>query len=710
MDIQTQDGILLRGIPDGTPDEVIKQRIATIRAGGQAPALTQQPAGDPTAMQKIQASAPMRAIQGMRDPIDAAAQFVSHLIPEGVGKVLDAPGKYLRNSDSPLLATIGDRFLADPSAKATDERLKADEKQYQQARQATGQSGFDASRFVGNVASPVNAAIATRAPSIVGASLPKLAGTGTVVGAAGGVLTPVTEDGDFGARKAAQVGLGAVTGAVMTPALAKVTEAVAPRIAAFYQRNFAPDQLGAEASLRTDEAIKLAFKEIGADMDSVPKAYLQQLRQQVVESLKQGKLPDVAAQVRKADFDALGVQPLRGQITRDATQYARERNLRAMPNMGEPILHRMEAQNSRLQELVGGYGGPQAAESQTAGQLLAQALKAKDESMRGGVTAAYKAARESTGKTAELETGNLASAYTQIFDDFADKIPTAVRNRFDKLVLDPATGKADVARRLTVEDGDKLLKIINDHVGADRATNTALDQLRSAVKRTLSDGPVDDVFAKGRSLASERFKAQDALPALAQASEGTLSADKFVTQHIINAETKNVKELAKALTGTPEGRLAFKEAKNQLGAYIQRAAFGENTAGDKILSPERLAKALRQIGTEKLKVFYSPQEVEQLHRISRVGAYIDQIPAASPVMGNPNMTWAGPMLGRIPGAPAALQMAAALGRTAKSGADVSASLSAKVPTKAAPMNPETVRQLSKALALGGAVSGGAAAR
>src|SRR3990167_8685214 len=34
MDIQTKDGILLRGIPEGTPDEVIKERIAKIRAGG----------------------------------------------------------------------------------------------------------------------------------------------------------------------------------------------------------------------------------------------------------------------------------------------------------------------------------------------------------------------------------------------------------------------------------------------------------------------------------------------------------------------------------------------------------------------------------------------------------------------------------------------------------------------------------------------------
>lgn len=39
MDIQTKDGIVLRGIPDGTPEEAIKARIAKIRAEGtQAPA------------------------------------------------------------------------------------------------------------------------------------------------------------------------------------------------------------------------------------------------------------------------------------------------------------------------------------------------------------------------------------------------------------------------------------------------------------------------------------------------------------------------------------------------------------------------------------------------------------------------------------------------------------------------------------------------
>lgn len=44
MDIQTKDGILLRGIPDGTPDDVIKARIEKIRAeGGTTPAASPAP-------------------------------------------------------------------------------------------------------------------------------------------------------------------------------------------------------------------------------------------------------------------------------------------------------------------------------------------------------------------------------------------------------------------------------------------------------------------------------------------------------------------------------------------------------------------------------------------------------------------------------------------------------------------------------------------
>ena len=47
MDVQTKDGILLRGIPDGTPDDVIKARIEKIRAEMSAESPTPKPMSPP---------------------------------------------------------------------------------------------------------------------------------------------------------------------------------------------------------------------------------------------------------------------------------------------------------------------------------------------------------------------------------------------------------------------------------------------------------------------------------------------------------------------------------------------------------------------------------------------------------------------------------------------------------------------------------------
>ena len=114
-----------------------------------------QPApSGPTDMQRIQASVPGRVEQGMRDPIDAGAQFLSHMVPDSVSRVLDTPGRMMRESDSPLAQTIGYSFFADPTSGAVDKRLTESERQYQQSRKATGSTGFDAARLTGNVVEP----------------------------------------------------------------------------------------------------------------------------------------------------------------------------------------------------------------------------------------------------------------------------------------------------------------------------------------------------------------------------------------------------------------------------------------------------------------------------------------------------------------------------------------------------------------------------
>jgi len=123
--------------------------------------VAEQPSTDPL-MQKVQASAPMRAIQGLRDSIDAGAQAIAHAVPEGVTQAIDRPFKAMRESDSPAISAVGNALFADPAAGATDKRLRDTETQYQKARKAIGQEGTDWARIGGNVFSPTNAAIAAK--------------------------------------------------------------------------------------------------------------------------------------------------------------------------------------------------------------------------------------------------------------------------------------------------------------------------------------------------------------------------------------------------------------------------------------------------------------------------------------------------------------------------------------------------------------------
>lgn len=662
-----------------------------------------QASTDPTAMQKFQASTPMRVVQGMRDPIDAGAQFLAHAMPSWLTNALDYVPSKLRNSDSPLVATLADRFLADPSAKGIDQAIQGQEQQYQQARQATSQDGTDLARLAGNVVSPANAAVAKVLPMGKVPTTARMAGTGAAAGAVGGVLTPDESGGEnYWGKKAGQVALGGVTGGVVTPVLGKLTEAIAPRIQAFMDRLTKPETLGARASLQTDQAIELALREVGADPASLPKGYLEEIRAQVLDAMKSGRKLDAAAMIRAKDFKEAGIQPLQGQLTRDATQFARERNLRAVPNVGEPIMQVLEGQNQRLQQGIGSLGGNVAGEQQTAGNRLVEALRGLDKTKQQSVSAAYNAARESSGKNAEI-------ALQGISQDMAD-----VARKYGKgnqavqwakgYLADLGIFGGKQTKVFTVEEAENALQALNSAIGNDKAAQNAASEIRKAIKKAITDGG-DDVFAQGRQLAAERFKLHESVPALAEVVEGRASPDKFIQKHIINADTNDVKALAKALTGTD----AFNEARAQLGAHIQRAAFGENLTGDKLLAPERLAKALREIGTEKLKIFFSPQEVEQLQRFSRVGAYINQAPAAAPVLGNPNMAWAGTLLSRIPGAPTAVQLAAALKRTAGQASDVNAALAAKIPEAAADLPPEVARRLALTRGLVGYGAGALAA-
>lgn len=129
MDIQTKDGILLRNIPDGTPEETIKLRIATIRQDREKS--TQQP--DQQVQQPEQPQQPMpwgdvasgaaiNAIPSLYNMGKSVATAVANPI-DTAGSVLSLASGAALNSLPEKGVGFVNKYLADPEQSAKDMAL-----------------------------------------------------------------------------------------------------------------------------------------------------------------------------------------------------------------------------------------------------------------------------------------------------------------------------------------------------------------------------------------------------------------------------------------------------------------------------------------------------------------------------------------------------------------------------------------------------------
>lgn len=510
----------------------------------------------------------------------------------------------------------------------------------------------------------------------------RIAGGAAVGGGAAGLVNP--DDAAVGAA------FGGTLGAV-APAVTKMLSK--PAGASLLREN--PQIIGARASLTADEAVQKVAADLGVTAADLPPSTVQFVRDETLKAFNQGKKIDPAALLRKQDFEALGIKPMTGQITRDPTQFAMERNLRGV----SPEIQGTITEQNRVMQSVFGKPAAGAKEPYQAGRGLVDALRASDEEQRKGVSALYKQARESAGKDLEVPMSGLANDYVTVLDEFGDKVPSGVRNQFKKFGLEGAEQK----KLFTVEEADKVLKVINDNVGADRATNTALSRLRDAVKNSVMEVADDGgVFAPAVKAAKERFAKLDAIPALKAVAEGNASPDTFVKKFILQGNTDEVNRLARTLDSE-----SLAQAKSQVADDIRRAAFGENVAGDAALRPEMLAKKLREIGTDKLKAFFSPEEVDRYQTALRVATYIEKHPNAAPVntsntlvaslMTNPATQLVGKAAKMIPGAELATNVVGGVARVAKQQGQVKSALQAKVPTSNLALSESQQKLLAKAL-------------
>jgi hypothetical protein len=300
-------------------------------------------------------------MQGMADPVVGAVQTAANL-----------PG---------AKGVFGD---------LVNNAIKSKDAEYEAARADSGRSGVDAARLVGNVASPVNLVAAAKVP--LAATTMGRIGQGAALGGASGAMEPVNNTENFWPEKLKQIGAGTLGGAVATPILGKIGDKIARKSSA---------GVAQATQQEIDVAVDSALQGTGQTAADISPQMLQGLRDEVSKAFSSGQKLDAAALLRKKDFEAAGIDPLLGQITRDPMQFAQELNLRGLAGVGDPIAARLNGQALALKNGVGQYAGD-AAESFKAGEQISTSLKGIDESMRQRVTGLYQAARNDAGKDLQI--------------------------------------------------------------------------------------------------------------------------------------------------------------------------------------------------------------------------------------------------------------------------------------------------------------------
>lgn len=466
-----------------------------------------------------------------------------------------------------------------------------------------------------------------------GSASPVAAAVGNGLQAAPGMQMFGAAGAGAGSQGAAELGLnpwwqlgagvlGGAAGVVGGSGLTAAARGIGNRLNTFTAPPMSASDAAAKAGIGVDRTISELGPQGGA---SFAPSEIDPLKQQVASQIQQYPNMSPAASVRNQDFRNLGMLPTLGQMTRDPMQFAGEMNMRGVPEVGAPLTQRFNQQNTQLQNNLFGLAG-KPSDAYTAGTQLQGTLKSIDDQMASQVTAAYNAARASSGKNLDVPLTGVAQDYAQVLNDFGDKVPSGVRNNFNQLGLMGGTQQ----KTFSIENAENLLKVINSNQSSDPATNVALGQLRTSVKNAiLSADDKGGVFAPARALAAQRFALQDQVPALEAAASGNVTPDSFVNRFVLNGDTNSVLALSNLLKQHSPATLA--EMRAQVGGRLSQGAFGQNSGGDASFAPNRYATALNNFGDTKLGAFYTPDEIAQLHTIGRVGGYMNSFPSAAPV-------------------------------------------------------------------------------
>jgi len=437
-----------------------------------------------------------------------------------------------------------------------------------------------------------------------------------------------------------------------------------------------------------DVQLSTIMQRAGTDYNQLPQAVKESLRKELSNALKTGREIDPAAVSRLADFRAVGVQPTRGMISQNPVQITREQNLAKMAaNSADGELHGLPAmQNQNNQVLIGrlnDLGARTGVEPLAAGRTVTDAIGGRRTELRQAEQAAWDAAKASPGYRAPIQPnglqavtraldaedvlGDLPKGTSALMEAYLtgqrEFTPMAYRNIISRLSresasTDPAQAYAAGLARRTLEQADLMPIKTGAHLDSGGLPITAATAQSMRAADAAPGNSVDLVNrARGATRAAYAYEDSSPLVRSALADARTADPEKIAKSFVLDGTLNDARAVVREVG--PQGVATIREA---LANHIKKQAMGG--ASDEVgkVSQSQLNAAINKIGEEKLRLFFSPEEVAQLRSAARVASLMQVQPVGSAVNNSNSgalilgrgMDMLGSVAGRIPFGQAAI--------------------------------------------------------
>lgn len=418
-------------------------------------------------------------------------------------------------------------------------------------------------------------------------------------------------------------------------------------------------------SQRGPEQIEKIIRQSGVDLSQVPKDVAVSIRRDVGEAFNISEDLSPEAIRHLVDYRMVGLNPTRARISQDPAMITQEENLsKTGANSNDPqaqlLAQNRNANNVRLISRIDELGAENAVDRGEAGEKLIASLKNYEDVMdrvRGNL---YKEARDSSGRPVEMD----RSFFTNRADELLKEgnlhalLPPEwgdMMNRIARNSQKMRGGAGDVDVPFTVDQWDSMKSLLATEI---RSSTGSKKAALSAVRKALDETPPQIIggantkagqeamqrFDKARRVHAKWMNIVESTPALKAVIDGNVSTDDFVRKHVINAKPEDLTNLRRVLANSPEAKNIMR---SQMADYLKKSAIGNTSQDVASFRAKGFNDALERVGRQRLEVFFSKDEINQLRVLGRVASYEMSQPAGSAVNNSNTASAAFSMLDRI---------------------------------------------------------------